>query len=157
MINFLLNQDIDDSVLIDEKDVALMGLTKQLKYIDLANEWYLTEATELGVLEENIKVYNPNVDTSDGRDFYMKQLVESFFLILAFTSLWRKENDKDIYYLKLQKAEANYDKYISKLSYDRIVGNKPAVIKTPNSYNTIIWRKGEGGRATNKNENGIGL
>lgn len=157
MIKFLLNEDIDDSVLIDENEIALMGKAKQLKYIKLANDWYLEEAISLSVPEENIKVYNPNIDTVDERDFYMKQLVEYFFLILAFKSLWRKKNDEDIYKLKLDQAQKDFDKYESKLSYDRIIGLRPAQTKTPNSYNTIIWRRGEGGRMTNKNENGIGL
>lgn len=157
MIEFLLNEDIDDSVLIDEKEQELMGKSKQKKYIDLSNSWYYTEAIELGVPEAQIKLYNPNIDVKDERDFYMKQLVEYYFSILAYTSLWKGKVDVDIYYLKLGKAEKNFEKIKSKMTYDRIIGLKPASTKTSNSFSVIIKRRGEGGRMITKNERGIGL
>lgn len=147
MINFLIKKDIKDSTLVDTNGKSLIGEGKEKEFLDLANEFYLNEALELRVSEDDIVVYDPNIDTEDLRDYWCKQITRQLFLKLAFSALIKK--DGDVYHIKKRDAEKEFNKILSKLSANRIIGNRPATIKTQNSYSTITRHHGDSSYNTN--------
>lgn len=142
MIKFLLSADIDDSVLIDEDELSLIGKTKVKIFLEKTNKWYYDQALELKVSEDDIFVYNPNVDTEDLRDTKCVEVAEHHYLSNAFFALWKKSKD-DVYKDKYLIVEKKLSNIISNLSYDRIIGLKPAVLKTQNGWSTIGRKRGE--------------
>lgn len=140
MFNFLLTSDITESSLLKANGAINFSEELQNDLLTIANEWYLEECLELGVEEDEIMVYNPNIDTEDERNRTMVRLVLSYYLIEAFFSEWGKKDD--IYELKLPRAEANFDNLRVKMTPNRITGESPAVIKTPDSFTSFNIRRG---------------
>jgi len=142
-IDFLIHKDIDDSTLIDGSEISMIGRSNEKKFLDKANKFYLEEALELGVLEDDIMVYDPNIDTEDLRNNKCIEVVEYHFLKNAFFSLWKGgDKEKDVYYSKYIEAKKEFNNMLSSLSPNRIKGERPAEKKTRNSYGTITRRLG---------------
>lgn len=134
--NFLLNNDLTESSILKSVlgEINMDG-TLQNQFLFQTNEWYLEESLEFGVAEEDIQVYNPNIDTEDERNRSMVRLATWKYLTLVFFSEWGSKDD--IYAQKLPYAQKEFDKLYSKMTPERITGEKPAEIKTQDEFGTI--------------------
>lgn len=152
-IEFLLHSDIDESTLIDQDERSTIGRSKEKKFLDKANKFYLEEALDLGVQEDEIMLYDPNNDTEDLRNHKCIEVVELHFLMNAFFSLWKKgDKDKDVFYGKYIEAKKDFNNKLSSLTPDRIRGKRPANRKTSNSYMTITKTLGDSSSNTCNNQ-----
>lgn len=135
---FLLESDLLESTIMKADKTFRMSDELLSDFIEDTNQWYEEEALELLVDIDDIMVYDMSVDLKDERDKKMVKLATYNCLMDICFSLAKGDRNKteDIYWLKYDKLETKFNNLLSAMSYYRIIGEKPAVIKTSsdNSY-----------------------
>lgn len=140
MVNFLLTSDINEQSLKKATGVINFSETLQLEYLDEVNEWYTEQSLELGVDEDDIKVYNPNIDDKDERNRAMVKLCLYKYYKEVFFYEWGK--NEDIFNLKYPIVEKEFNNMLVKMNYNRIIGEKPAVVKSTLSFTSFDIHRG---------------
>ena len=141
---FLLESDILESTIMKADKSFRMPEDLLNEFIEDTNQWYEEEALELLVPIEDIMVYDISVDLKDLRDKKMVKLATYNCLMDICFSLAKGDRNKteDVYWMKYNKLETKFNNLLSAMSYYRIIGEKPAVIKTSGGCSSVETSRG---------------
>lgn len=141
---FLLENDMLESTIMKNDKTFRMNDEILRDFIEDTNQWYEEEALELGVDIDDIMVYDMSVDLDDERDRKMVKLATYNCLMDICFSLAKgdRNSTQDIYWLKYNKLEKKFSDLQSTMSYSRIIGEKPAIIKSQSSWNSVETSRG---------------